>query len=360
MARIAVIGAAGYVGMELCRQLKEAGHEVIGIARSNGKFLLQPLGIRVEHPSNADAVGEVDAVINLAYPNTGSIHKYSERNRELLSLIRQLAGSKAKIIHTSTQAVFGYALEIPPHPAPVKPRRDYLYIETKIELENLLLRAFSNRELHIVRLGNVWGPGSPTWTVAMTDRILFGRYVGTKGVEGYSNVTDVTNAASYLSFLVGVQSGSTPAFHHLAELGTIPWKHWIEKISTILRLEPAFYDGVPGCPRSALREFTSYFSDLSPVTLYRRLVWGRFTGSFMRSIVHLVPFKSFERMKKRKRTAGGHIADPLSVEDSVFLTIVNASTVFENHLIGNWKPPIDAEKSWKRVRDWMNEVGYLD
>ena len=140
MARIAVIGAAGYVGQELSRQLKASGHDVVGIARANGSFLLERLGITHETPQRAQAVGRVDTVVNLAYPKSPSGFDYPAGNREILSTIRALAGTEARIVHASSLAVFGYALEHPQNPAPLDMRRDYFYIESKLELERLPLQ----------------------------------------------------------------------------------------------------------------------------------------------------------------------------------------------------------------------------
>jgi len=237
MARIAVIGAAGYVGQELSRQLKASGHDVVGIARANGSFLLERLGITHETPQRAQAVGRVDTVVNLAYPKSPSGFDYPAGNREILSTIRALAGTEARIVHASSLAVFGYALEHPQNPAPLDMRRDYFYIESKLELERLLLRAFPGRDLQTVRLGNVWGPASPTWTAALADRLLFGDPVGVAGADGYSNTTDVGNAASYLAHLASRPGHRQAEFHHLAEFAETRWSFWLERIEAALPLD---------------------------------------------------------------------------------------------------------------------------
>src|SRR6266566_6309529 len=140
MARIAVIGGAGYVGLTLCAELRLRGHDVTAVTRPNGRLLLERTGVRVASSDELERVGPVDVVVNLAYPNRGSIYEYPLRNRELLAMIRRLADG-ARVVHISTQAVFGFALEYPIVAGPVPERRDYLYIESKIQLERLLARA---------------------------------------------------------------------------------------------------------------------------------------------------------------------------------------------------------------------------
>ena len=168
MARVVVIGGAGYVGLALCAELRLRGHDVTAVTRPNGRFLLERMGVRVESPDDLERVGPSEAVINLAYPNRGSVYEYPRRNRELLAIVRRLAAGGARVVHTSTQAVFGFAMEYPIVVGPVPKRRDYLYIESKIQLENLLAHACGGGGLHIVRLGNVWGPASPTWTARLS------------------------------------------------------------------------------------------------------------------------------------------------------------------------------------------------
>ena len=220
MARVAVIGGAGYVGIALCAELRRRGHDVAAVTHPNGRFLLEPTGVRVELWDTPERVGVVDVVINLAYPNRGPVHEYPIRNREIRDLIQQLAGDSARVIHLSTQAVFGFALEYPVVLGPVRNRRDYLYIEAKLEIENLLARGIV-RSLDVVRLGNVWGPASPTWTAAVADKLLFGETVGVAGEDGYCNGTDVANVVSYLAFLVEASRRDGARYHHLAELADL-------------------------------------------------------------------------------------------------------------------------------------------
>ena len=158
MARVAVIGGAGYVGLTLCAEMRLRGHEVTAVTRPNGRFLLERIGVRAESPDDLGRVGPIEAVVNLAYPNRGSIYEYPRRNRELLAIVRRFAAGGARVVHTSTQAVFGFGLEYPVVVRPVPTRRDYLYIESKIELERLLTHACGGGIAHRA-LGQCVGTG---------------------------------------------------------------------------------------------------------------------------------------------------------------------------------------------------------
>jgi nucleoside-diphosphate-sugar epimerase len=357
MSKIAVIGAAGFVGMELVKNLADRGHEVIAVARNNGKFLLQRYRCSIVHPSEVVKRDDVDVVINLAYPTTGSVHHYPKRNKEILGLITKLAGTRARVIHTSTLAVFGFQLEYPAVPQKISDRRDYLYVESKIELENLLLKTIQNDRLNIVRLGNVWGKGSGAWTAPLIDKLLFRFSVGVAGREGYSNATDVANTVAYLTYLTERNTISSMRFHHLAEMSSIKWDHWIEKISALMHLEPVYSDSEPPYPAGLIREILDIFKPLKPRTVYKKLVYGRFTGSLLHTCIGLFPEERFARIKQN------HIPPvasrtQFSSGDETFLWVMSCTREFKSVTDPDWVPPVDPEESWRRVVEWMEEIGY--
>lgn len=355
--RIAVIGAAGYVGQSLCSDLAAAGHEVIGITRPNGALLLKRLGVQVRSPGQARSVGPLDAVLNLAYPK-GPGFEAARENRILLALIQDLAGERARIVHASSIAVFGYALEHPVAQGPVARRRDYSYIESKIELEHLLMQAFAGRKLDIVRLGNVWGPASPTWTAALAQRILFGEPVGVAGVDGYSNVTDVANAASYLAFLAADAGGRATRFHHLAELGELRWSHWIGKLEAQLGI-PAIHAGSRGpYPRGLASEVFNLLKAYSPMAMARQALQGRFAASWALSALALLPPSAIQRLEEVALKSSTSSSALTNDSDAPFLEIMCAGQPFASNVQPGWSPPVDAPSSWSRVQEWLERSGY--
>lgn len=357
MMRVAIIGAAGYVGMELSKHLRDGDCAVDAITRENGRFLLRNSGFNIVAPEDIGSVGVADVVVNLAYPNSGPLQHYPIRNKEILAQIRAVTGPRTRLIHVSTQAVFGYGFERPPITGPAQSARDYAYVEAKIELENLLLREFESSNIDIVRLGNIWGPGSPTWTVALVNKVLFGEPVGVEGIDGYCNVTDVGNTASYLSFLIGRKEDSGVRFYHLAEMSAYRWSAWIARIETALGQQSVRLSSLPPGPHTLKQEISEALSPLRPGPLYRRLAEARVSGSSLRTLIRGIGDDRFDMVKRRfaKTLPTGYT--PTATEMN-FLRIMSADSRFETRVHEDWCPPIDFEESWSRVEAWMSAAGY--
>ena len=361
MSRVAVLGAAGYVGRHLCRVLTEAGHQVVAVARSNGKFLLADLDVELVHPEAAASVGQVAALVNLAHPGPVFPWLYSRHDREIARLVQQIAASGARVVHASSIAVFGYGLDHAMNAAPVHRRRDYAYIESKINQENLLRRAMMKgslgRDLQIVRLGNVWGPASPGWTAMLAGRLLFGDPVGVEGIDGYSNVTDVANAASYLAHLAVARPEGSSGFHHLAEFSDTPWSFWIDRMAAFLQVDPVRSRTAPHYAVKPWQEIQALLAAYGPLAMAKGALRTRFLESWMRSVLQHLPQRALDRLERRALAAGtgGSGDDKLG---AIWLTLFSAKRYLRCVLDPEWCPPVDRETSWLRVRDWLDVAGY--
>lgn len=359
LKRIAIIGAAGFVGLELAQQLRGADYEVNAITRENGFFLLGETGFRLVSPRDVGTLGSMDVVVNLAYPS-GNPLLFPALNREILDQIKGLMAPQSRLIHVSTQAVFGLALDRPITVGPVQQHRDYPYVEAKIELENLLVDQFSGHNVQIVRLGNIWGPGSASWTVPLIDRILFGEPIGVEGVDGYCNATDVANTASYLMHLIGKDELRGTRFDHLAEFSAHRWSEWIERIEMALGQEAVREPQLGSSASRLMDDIRQAVSPAMPGALYRSLTGGRSSGSWLRTLARLTGESRFEKIKKglkRSTTAlpAGHSLGPA---DRNLLSILGCENQFTTCVLPDWRPPLDFDGSWSRVERWMRAVGY--
>lgn len=354
---IAVVGAAGFVGRQLLKDMREAGLQVTAVIRGAPELSVEGSFHNVLHESQVTESTTFDLVINLAYPNSGPLFSYAAQNRLIFAAVERLLKPQGRLIHVSTQAVFGLALDRPIAVGPVRKVRDAAYVEAKIEAEHHFsaLQKTHGLSLDIVRLGNVWGYASGAWALPLVQRLLAGRPIGVKGVAGLSNSTDVVNVASYLSYLAA-RGETTPGlrFHHVAEFAGVPWSYWIDQLATELQVLPVYADPEQmTLPTSGRAELAEAVAGVKPRALYRRLAGERVSGSWARSVLTRLPRPLFAKLKGRELSLAK--AMPLSREDQMFLSIMSAQQEFKSQVVGGWPPPLSQEESMRRVLGWLRQ-----
>lgn len=354
---IAILGATGYVGMHVVDELLRAGHRVSALMRPTSAILLGTRDVRAISAADLRSPAAFDLLVNLAYPTSGSNLTFRRQNEALVEQMSVLGQRAKRVVHISTLAVFGYSLSRRIHTGPVSERFDDPYIESKLRMEHLLQKHALAKKLDIVRLGNVWGPASPTWTAALSDRLLFGEPCAVRNQDGFSNVTDVANVASYIAHLAKApREESEVVFHHLAEFSRVRWSHWTSQLATALGVE-IVSSGAPGAiDPSFRRDLRHAFASSAPVAVLRALYAGDKSGAAMRRALAYLP----ERLQSRmKRLRAGVQQEPSAAADAILLSVLSCSREFQTNCDATWTPPLSSEESWARVVQWMREVGYL-
>jgi nucleoside-diphosphate-sugar epimerase len=350
--RIAVLGAAGFVGQALLAELERRGVRATAIVRGD-----PALALRSDfHDAGPAGGGRFDAVVNLAYPTTGLPHEQPAINDAIVRTVDGLLADGGRLVHISTLAVFGLALDRPVRPGPVASARDVPYVESKIAAEHALAALQERRglALEIVRLGNVVGAASGAWAVPLVQRLLTGRPVGVRGRPGLSNATEVANAAGYLAFLLqeGRAAPGAPRFHHLAEFSAVPWMEWIAPLAAALEVEPVLADGsVAAAPASARAELASALGVLDPRALYRSVAPERVTGSWGRALLRRLPASVVDRVKGPRLVRAAEPA-PDRAEQS-FLAIMAVTQEFRSECAAGWTPPVSRDRSIERMLAWL-------
>jgi nucleoside-diphosphate-sugar epimerase len=353
--RIAVIGAAGFLGRALMRRLQELRLPATAVVRGPAELALDGGYHQSIAPAEAVAAGDFDVVVNLAYPASGSTYAYPARTAEIVDTVRALVRPGGHVIHASTLAVFGLALERRPSLGPVRKVRDDPYVEAKIQAENLLERQQAEHgvSLEILRLGNIWGRASGGWAQPLAQRLLTGRPVAVAGAPGYSNSTDVANAADYVGFLIlNRRPVSEVRYHHLAEFSHVKWADWAQPIAERLGVEVVHADdAVLGPPRSGLGEVAGLLHPLRPRDLYRELALEHTAGSWVRSVLRTLPEGARERLKPVAYFAPER---PPDRNEQTFLSIMAGRQEFGSEVDPRWNPPVDVAGSIGRVLDWVS------
>lgn len=359
MKRVLIIGGAGYVGKFVVKSFLKAGiFDIDVLSHSNGSFLLQDLPVNVLTSETLKNNNEYDIIINLAYPSGVTPLKYKSINKEIIGSIKQNLKSEGKVIHTSSLAVFGYPLDYNIVTKQIKKRYDLPYVMTKIEMENLLQSEFKNKELHIVRLGNVWGPASPFWTFTLTDKLFFGEPIMVKNKDGYSNITDVSNVADYLLFLAKNEYSNKVAFHHLAEFSNIKWSEIIEKLSGFLNEKIIYLNSFAITNNSLRREIIENLNAIIKIPSKTKLLNTRYLSGFLWNTLSFLPNSIIKLLKNLIKNKNMNETNSIEEIDTNFFTLITCEKQFNSVVDKNWKPFISFDESIKNVELWLKNVGY--
>jgi len=200
--RVAILGC-GYVGLELARQLQEAGHEPIGVRRSAaGIDAIESAGVRAVRADVTDAtdlaaVPEVDALVFAASSGGRGAEAAREIYVEGLRTAIEAFGTRAlppdRLVYTSSTGVYGdhggdwVDEETPLSPGTEKTR-------ALAEAERIALEEASEAGIAgtVARFAGLYGP----------DRYRLERYLDGPVTEGYLNMVHRADAAGAVRFLL--------------------------------------------------------------------------------------------------------------------------------------------------------------
>lgn len=162
--RVFVLGATGYVGSAVAEALGGAGHEVVGLARSESSAdKLKDSGFEVEvgdlrrPESFLPAVRRADAVVYAAAPNGSDAADVDRAAVE--SILEELNGTGRTFVYTSGGWVIGgTGGEVADEESPVDPPPG---MEWRPAIEELVLSAAGERGVRtfVIRPALVYGAG---------------------------------------------------------------------------------------------------------------------------------------------------------------------------------------------------------
>jgi nucleoside-diphosphate-sugar epimerase len=256
LPRVAIIGANGQVGAELCLFLKIMGRvEPIGIARSKvGTALLRRLGIECRHGdfrAVEEACGLLEgctAVVDLALPMGKSpIDTKQAIKRHLAAIFKNMHDAKT-FIYGSTMSI--YRLD------PADPfYRWYGVTKRYAEREAMKLGARSHRDVYNLRFGQVHGE-MQSCSLDILERLHEGTIARVPNIGSYT-VFVYSIAEAIINILAGKESPGTYT------LISVPEWSWEEVLLWYARIKGISITilGVPVQSRGPFRETLGLLSD---------------------------------------------------------------------------------------------------
>jgi nucleoside-diphosphate-sugar epimerase len=197
--RIAILGC-GYVGLELGRQLTDAGHEVIGVRRSDaGLDAIEAAGFDAVRADLTDAaslsaVPDADWLVYAASAGgrgaDAARTAYVDGLRTVVEAFGARSSPPDRLVYTSSTGIYGDHdgawVDESTTPDPATERQRVL-----LEAERLALEA-DRIDGTVVRFGGLYGP----------DRYRLDYYLDGPVTEGYLNSTHRDDAAGVVAHLL--------------------------------------------------------------------------------------------------------------------------------------------------------------
>jgi nucleoside-diphosphate-sugar epimerase len=167
--RVLLTGATGLIGGAVARRLAAAGHDVVGLARSEASAAkLTGMGYLAVHgdlddaASIANAVWDVDAVVHAASPNDQNSAAYDEVATR--AIIDALRGTSKRFLYTSGCFLYGATGDTPAtEDSPLDPLE---LVRFRQALEGEILGAVDDG-VHGSILRPAWVYGNHAWTTMM-------------------------------------------------------------------------------------------------------------------------------------------------------------------------------------------------
>jgi len=200
--RVAILGC-GYVGLELCRQLTGAGHDVVGVRRSEGGVsAIEDAGgtaVRadVTDPNGLSAVPAVDALV-FAASSGGRGAKAARRVYvDGLETVIDHFGARDdppdRLVYTSSTGVYGdHDGEWVDETTPLHPTTDKTRVLAEAERVALETAGEAGIDGTVARFAGLYGP----------DRYRLERYLEGPVTEGYLNMVHRDDAAGSVAFVL--------------------------------------------------------------------------------------------------------------------------------------------------------------
>ncbi|MBB6645900.1 SDR family oxidoreductase [Halobellus ruber] len=202
MARTVIVGC-GYVGLELGRRLRDAGHDVVGVRRSDaGLDAVEAAGLEAcrADATDPDSLAELpDAEWVVFAASSGgrgadaAREVYVEGLRNVVAAYADRASPPERLVYTSSTGVYGdHDGAVVDEGTPLDPRTEKTRVLATAERVATEEAADAGIDGTVARFAGLYGPG----------RYRLDRYLEGPVTEGYLNMVHRDDAAGAVAFLL--------------------------------------------------------------------------------------------------------------------------------------------------------------
>ncbi|MGB3542601.1 NAD-dependent epimerase/dehydratase family protein [Rubrivirga sp.] len=232
--RAVVTGSSGFLGSEIANALHARGADVVGLdlAAPTSRFEdgrgpyetqradLSCRGEWVHVLEGADLVVHAAARVGEA----GTKRQFLAQNADATRLVLEAAADAGRLVHLSSIVVHGTSFPDPcPEDHPVQPTGNP-YTDTKITAEHSVLEAAAagRARASVVRLGDVYGPGSRQWTVRAVEMLKAGTFALVDGDRGVLSPVFVQDVVASVLEVADHPDALGETFHVTGGVGVSP------------------------------------------------------------------------------------------------------------------------------------------
>jgi nucleoside-diphosphate-sugar epimerase len=320
--RVAVTGAAGFIGSALCRRLAAEGAGVLGLdidASAADRVASGGTEFRVCDTTDAAAVAAALPGCELVVHTAAIVAEFGPMEDYIRVTVRgtrnvldgaEAAGAR-RVVHISSIAIWGseYRADLPEDAEP-RPS-GWPYQDTKAASDVLARR----RGAVVVRPGDVYGPGSRQWAIRPLETMKAGRVALPRGRDGIVAPVYIDDLVDCI-VLAATSDSAEPGQAYVA------WPGQVVSAADFL----AYYARMLGkgdVPRL-------------PAAVHRAGVW----------------------MEERVAQIAGR--PPAVTAAAVrYLNREHAYTVSRAREVLGWEPQVDLDEGMRRTEAWFREEGLL-